>query len=315
MLGKAERAWAPSRRAIMIVAGILAVTLPAAATDRSGTDPGALRDYVEAYQKVWNTRDAAAVAAFFAEDADVVMGNVPAVRGRAAIETWWRAYFERQEPERRGTFDVTAARLLTPDVGLVNIDSTTHGVSSGGDPLPVRRFRGTWLLRRDGTEWRIEAMRGQPTEEDRVELKPSLETAESLRPQVRALVAAYEDAFNRRDPDALSALYREDADLIVRNGPVVRGEQAIRDWWHAYFEKPRSYRALFIVDEIRMLGDDAALLNVTATGAPLEPSSEPVPVRSARGTWVLVRQGGRWRIAALRVLQSESDRLIRASDR
>lgn len=302
-------------RAAIFAMSIFATAAPGVARAQVVADSADLLEYVEAYQSALDTRDPVAVAAFFSEDADLVPGNLPALHGRGAIEAWWRTYFERQEPERRGRFDMTSARLLTPDVALVNLATTTGGRGLGGEALPVRKARATWLLRRHGGQWLIEAARAMPTEKDRVELIPSLETAESLRPDVRALVAAYEDALNRHDPEGLSALYREDADIIVRNSPVIHGPQAIRRWWKNYYSQPRPYRAVLIIEKIRMMADDVALLNVIGTGATLEATDRLVPTRETRATWVLRREDGKWLIAALRVLPSENDRVIRVSGR
>jgi uncharacterized protein (TIGR02246 family) len=292
------------------VASVLAALAPGAANAQAVTDSAMLSERVAEYQAVWNTRDETALAAFFAEDADLVMGNQRAARGRAAIEAFWRRYFSRQEPERRGTFAVVSARRLTPDVALVNVTSTTHGADVAED-LPVRRARGTWVLRRADGEWRIEAMRGLPTEADTVELIPSMALAESMRPDIRVFVDAYEDAFDLHDADSLSAFYRDDADIIVRDGPFIHGGQAIRDWWRTYFSRARPYRVLLIIEDIRMVADDVALLNVIGTGQPLEAEGRLVPTRAARATWVIRRENGEWRIAALRMLPGEDDRLVR----
>jgi len=294
---------------------IVVAASPSVATSQGAADSADLRQRVEAYQSAWNAQDASAVAAFFSIDADLVLGTLPAIRGREAIEAWWRAYFKRQETERRASFDVTSARLLTPTDAVVNVSTTTTGRVGGGEPLIVRKARVTWLLHRDDGNWLISAMRGLPTEEDHVELTATLETAESLRPDIRAFVRRYEDAFDRHDPDALSAFYREDADIIVRNSPVVKGAHAIRQWWENYFSQARPYRVQLIIDEIRIVGDDVALLNFVATGAAAETTAEVVPVRSTRATWVVVREDGQWLIAALRVLPSEDDRIIQAPRR
>ena len=277
-------------------------------------DPPDLLQFVETYQTAFDTRDPAAVAAFFSEDADLVPGNLPALHGRRMIEAWWRTYFERQEPERRGRFDVTSARYLAPDVALMNLETTTGGNGLGG-VLPVRKARATWVLRHQDGQWLIEAARALPTEKDRVELIASLEAAESLRPEIRAFVEAYEDTFDRHDAEALSAFYRDDADIIVREGPVIHGAQAIREWWRTYFSQPRPYRVLLIIDDIKVMSDNAAILNVTATGATSDATGQLSPARWARATWVLVREDGEWLIGALRVLPSEDDRVTRESDR
>lgn len=298
-------------RGAAIALGVVVTALPGEAEAQAVADSAALHEYVETYENAMSTHDPTVVAAFFSEDADLVPGNLPVLNGREAIEAWWRAYFERQEAERRGTFSVTSTRFLTPDVALVNLAITSGGVGAGGEELPERKARGTWLLRRHGGQWLIEAARILPTEKDRVELMPSLEAAESLRPQLRALVAAYEDTFDRHDPEGLAAFYRDDADIIVRNSPLIQGKQAIRSFWRTYFSQPRPWRVLLIIDEIKMLSDNVALLNFTATGATFEAMDRLSPVRRARATWVVAREDGSWLIAALRVLPSEDDRVIR----
>lgn len=91
-----------------------------------GSDvPGAVRAVVDAYGHAWNTHDAASVAAFFSEDADMVMGNGPRVNGRTAIQDWWGHYFGAIDEQRTGTFAVESIRLIAPDVALVNVTSRT----------------------------------------------------------------------------------------------------------------------------------------------------------------------------------------------
>lgn len=299
------------RLTAIIALGILATALPEVVAAQAEGDSATLREHVKNYQSAMSTHDSTVVAAFFAEDADLVPGNLPALHGRAAIEVWWRLYFERTEAERRGTFDVASMRFLTPEIALVNLAITSGGTGVRGEALQERKTRGTWLLRRHDKQWLIEAARILPTEKDRVELLPSLEAAESLRPELRAFVAEYEDTFNRHDPEALGAFYRNDADIIVREGPIIHGGQAIRKWWLDYFSEPRPYRALLIIEEIRMMADNVAIIDFTATGARSEAMEQLQPVRRARATWVVIREDGDWLIAALRVLPSEDDRVVR----
>lgn len=298
-------------RGIIIALGIVATAFPNVVLAQAVADTATLNEYVASYQKAMSTQDPTVVAAFFSEDADLVPGNLPALQGREAIEAWWRTYFKRTEPQRRGVFDITSSKFLAPDIALLNLAITSSGVDAGGKALQVRKARGTWLLRRRDGKWIIEAVRILPTEKDRIELTPSLESAKSLRPHLRAFVAAYEDTFNRHDPDALSAFYRDDADIIIRNGPVIHGTQAIQKLWRDYFSQPRPYRVLLIIDEIKMMSDNIALLNLTATGATSETKEQLQPVRTVRGTWVVVRADGDWKIAALRALPSKADRVIR----
>ena len=280
-----------------------------AAQDVDGS--ATIRARIEAYRNVWNTHDPSALAAFFTEDADFVMGNLPSVRGRQEIQHWWQDYFERQEPERGLTLDVGPVRFVAADVAVVNVGTTTGGRNDVGQELPARKFRGTWVLQRRNGTWLVAAMLGLPDEGDRVVLNASVATTQALRPRIRAFVGAYEDALNTHDPSAVSAFYTDDADMVIRNSPVVHGRQAILDWWRTYFSQPRPYRAILIIDEIRMMAPTVALVNFIATGAGPQADAEPSPVRYTRASWVVVREGGEWLIAALRVLPSEEDRIVR----
>jgi uncharacterized protein (TIGR02246 family) len=300
-----------------VALGVLSVWTPAAAAGQAAGDFAAIRARIETYlAAAWDAHDASALGAIFTEDADLVMGNLPAAWGRREIQDSWQTYFRRQEPERRLQLDVASLRFLTPGVATMTVTTTTGGPDSEGRELPARRFRGSWVWRRQRDVWLISAMRGLPLEEDRVDLNATAEAAETLRPDIRGFVAAYEDALNAKDLGALSAFYSDDAELIVRNSPLVSGRQAIEAWWRAYLAEPRPYRALLIIDDIRRITPDVTLLNGTATGAlPQQAAERPTPVRYTRWTWVLVREAGEWRIAQLLVLPSEDDRIIRSGSR
>ncbi len=307
--GQSRALLIPMHAAMFAIVAIVVLVAYGMARADERSDLAPLQEYVEAYDKAWDTHNPTALAAFFSEDSDMVFGSAPGVHGQKAIEAWWRTYFDAQEPDRLISIRLTSARHLTPLVAVVNVETTT-----GGGTLPARDTRGTWLLRQQDGQWQIAAMRGLPTESDQVKLKASQEAAEALRPQIRAFVAAYEDTFNRHDTDALAAFYRQDAEIIVRNDAIVQGGQSILDWWRQYFSQPRPYRALMIIEEIRMIESDVALLNVIGTGAPNNATIQPNSVRYARATWLLVREEGRWLIAALRVLPSDFDQITRATD-
>jgi uncharacterized protein (TIGR02246 family) len=286
---------------------------PGATSAQTAADSVALRARIEAYRTVWNTHDASALSAFFSDSADLVMGNQPEAVGRQAIRESWRDYFSNQEPERHLTLDVHSVRFVDPEVAVVHVTTTTGGRDREGRALLSRRFRGAWVVQRRSGEWLISAMRGEPTEQDRVVLNESLAAAEELRPGIRAFVDAYEDAFNSHVASAVSAFYADDADIIVRNGPVTHGRQAIQAWWQSYFVESRPYRAIYIVKDIRSVTPDVALVNLVVTGAAVESTAEPAPVRYTRATWLLARdgEGARWLLSAVWVLPSEEDDIIR----
>ncbi len=306
-------AWMP---AVALAASALATLVPDVMAAQTAEDSAAVAARIDAYRTAWDTHDASAVAAFFTEDADFVMGNQPAAVGRPAIREWWSGYFSHQEPERHLVLDVGSIRFATADVAVVDVATTTGGRDRQGQDLLARRFRGTWFVHRQRGAWLISAMRGLPAEEDRVVLNASVAATEEIRPEIRAFVDAYEDAFNHHDPAAVSAFYGGDADIVVRNGPVTRGRRAIEAWWTSYFSQPRPYRAVLVLKDARMITPNVALINVIGTGLPDEPALRRAPTRYARATWLLARQeDGGWIITALRVLPSEDDQIIRGSGR
>lgn len=289
---------------------IISVLIPKTVMAQETMDSTGLKQLVKDYQKVWNTRDAMEVAKFFTEDADMIFGNFPASRGREAIEAWWKGYFNRQEPGRRGWFDITSIKFLTPVIALIALESTT-GIAK--DTSTYRKARGNWLVNKNSGHWMISALQGLPSTKDHVELVASLETTEHLRPTIRAFVTNYEETYNQHNPEELSKFYTTDADIIVREKPEIRGKDAIEAWWKNYFSLPRPFLALFIIDDIRELSDNIAILSFTVTGATpaMQIQSQPLPVREARARWIIVRKNGKWLITSIRVLPSIYDRVIR----
>ncbi len=300
------------RNRLIIITTIVFITeFSGMALAQTVNDSVSLYKFIEAYQDTFNTRNAAALSEFFTENADVVVGNMLEAKRRQAIQNWWNSYFAKQEPGRKGTFTVNSLRKISADIAMINILSVTGGRDTSGIELRIRKARGTWVVRRLNSKWLISSISMMPAETDSVVLKASLETAKSLRPQIRAFVDAYEDAFNSHDPSAVSEFFRNDADIIVRNNPLIQSKQEIQKMWSDYFSKPRNYRALFIINEIRTISDDVVQLNITATGAIPETEDKLKPVRQASAMWILVHEAGKWRIAALRVMPGKEDIIIR----
>jgi uncharacterized protein (TIGR02246 family) len=127
-----------------------------------------LSEMVSQYIAAWNTHDPAALAEYFTADADMIMGNGPILEGRAEIQSSWREYFAVQEPERTLTIEILGAREIATGVALLNVRTTTGGRTAQGIELLSRYFRGTWVLVRHDGDWLVSAMRGMPTQQDRI---------------------------------------------------------------------------------------------------------------------------------------------------
>src|SRR5712692_2470642 len=101
-------------RIASVVALVIVTASPNVARAQAQDPSQALRARVQLFQTAWNAHDAGAVAAFFADDADQVMGDGPTTVGRQALEQWWRARFASMEPGRRITLTVSSLRLIAP---------------------------------------------------------------------------------------------------------------------------------------------------------------------------------------------------------
>jgi uncharacterized protein (TIGR02246 family) len=136
------------------------------ATSNFATAEDATSDFsfLEVYASAWNKHDGAALAALFTADADIMMGNLPVIVGREAIQDWWQTYFSRIDEGRKGEFELLSDRVIAPGVRLVNIRSKTSGTNESGDPLETRLARGTWVVVKKGGTWLIAALRGLPAE-------------------------------------------------------------------------------------------------------------------------------------------------------
>lgn len=119
---------------------------------------------------------------------------------------------------------------------------------------------------------------------------------------LRKFVAEYEEAWRSHDAKRLADFFAEDSDMIVGIEPRISGRAAVESWWKLYFSRIDSGRVLSIsIESVRILRPDIALLNVdTTTGGTHSKTKEVLESRSARGTWVVTRVGGDWKIAALR---------------
>lgn len=131
---------------------------------------------------------------------------------------------------------------------------------------------------------------------------------------IGAFVDGYRTAWDAHDPVALGAFFTEDADMIMGVAPAARGRAAVQDWWREYFARQEPERRVVIeIHDVRVVAADVAVLNVATTTRGRNARSEELRARRARGTWVVVRKDGMWRIAAMRGMPTEQDQIIRRS--
>jgi uncharacterized protein (TIGR02246 family) len=111
---------------------------------------------------------------------------------------------------------------------------------------------------------------------------------------VRAVVDAYSAARDKGDAAALTALFTADADQLVSSGEWRRGREAVVKGSLASSQQTQGKRT-FTVDTVRMIA-----ANVAVADSRYEIAQTDGTTRRMWASWLLVKDGGGWKIAAIR---------------
>jgi uncharacterized protein (TIGR02246 family) len=117
---------------------------------RQADGESAVRAHFDAFARAWVAGDARAVAAEFAEDADLLRPNQPPVVGRSAIEAFYAQMFAGPLKGVAKKTTVDRVRLVTPLVAVVDssytLDRDDPALHARGASLTVMEKReGRWL--------------------------------------------------------------------------------------------------------------------------------------------------------------------------
>ena len=112
---------------------------------------------------------------------------------------------------------------------------------------------------------------------------------------IKALVARYVDAREKRDAKALEALLTPDADQLVTTGEWRQGRANVIQGGLASSQANPGSRAITI-EAVRFVAPDVAL----ADGRYEIAGAAGAAPRRMRTTFVVTRSAGEWRIAAIR---------------
>ena len=149
-------------------AGLLAVAIGAAGRASAGpaeADEAAIRKASEEFVSAWNRHATKAMAAFWAEDGDLVNPWGRVARGRAEVERLLGEEHAGTGPFRDSQLELRdqAVRLVTPDVAVCDWQATLSGViGPDGKALPPQAERVTVLAKRVAGAWSCAAARTGP---------------------------------------------------------------------------------------------------------------------------------------------------------
>jgi uncharacterized protein (TIGR02246 family) len=131
-------------RILMIVAGLGLVAAPAVAQNKAT---------IEKLNDVWtaafNKGDAVAVAALYTEDAYVLPPGSAMVKGRAAIEAFWRQAAQQMTDAKLTTVDVLPlGRSAAREIGTVTLKTKSQ---------PPQEVVGKYVVvwRKMGRDWKL----------------------------------------------------------------------------------------------------------------------------------------------------------------
>ncbi len=108
------------------------------------------------YAAAWAKQDAKAVAALYAEDADLVIANGQSFQGRAGIEQAMQEWFGGILKDTTFAETIEKVRLVKKDVAIVDSELQIKG--SGGDEAAGHFHLVTILSKHDG-HWLSETTR------------------------------------------------------------------------------------------------------------------------------------------------------------
>ncbi len=148
---------------LFLALALAAAACPAAAAPPAPADRAALETLARGADEAWNRRDAAAMSAHYAPDANLLFaGMAEPVRGRGAIRGHFEKAFAARTGELRHITRITHLDLPRPGVAVSDADVVVERRGADGSWTPVRSFTNTSVAILEGRRWKLAAVRAQP---------------------------------------------------------------------------------------------------------------------------------------------------------
>jgi uncharacterized protein (TIGR02246 family) len=119
---------------------------------------------------------------------------------------------------------------------------------------------------------------------------------------IKQLMANIDEVYNKRDAEAYSGYFTEDADFLWATGQLSTGRSEIKQQvTNAFTMVSPEYKHISEMQKIRFLKPDIAIGDGTVAFAR---EGTPEPVWKAPASCVLKKEKGEWRCASVRLIPS-----------
>ncbi|MES2612615.1 MAG: SgcJ/EcaC family oxidoreductase [Pseudomonadota bacterium] len=115
---------------------------------------------------------------------------------------------------------------------------------------------------------------------------------------IRQTLQRYEEALNRADTAAIVQLYTEDGVQMAPDAPAAAGREALKSAYAGTFQAI-ALKLVFTVDEVQLLGKDAALVRSRSSGTlKVQGNDQPAGPAAFKELFVLRKQrDGQWKFS------------------
>jgi uncharacterized protein (TIGR02246 family) len=116
-------------------------------------------------------------------------------------------------------------------------------------------------------------------------------------PPAAKAIAGITEAWANNDATAFAKVFTRDGTMVLP-GLYIKGQDGIEQFMtQAYATQYKGTRVTGSPVDMRVIGDDLAII-VTEGGVLLPGETDVAPARRIKATWVVVREGADWRLAA-----------------
>jgi uncharacterized protein (TIGR02246 family) len=228
-----RRRIAPAIPALLAALALVGCDGGAGAT---GDAASAAAEVTGRWSEAFAAGDASKLAALYTEDARSTPPSGPAIAGRAAIESYWRA-----DIGRGGVKTILKPADALVDGNVLQTDGTYEVVGADGGALARGQYQQLWTRVDSGWQVHREMWR----------LDPGLQRTNELADQ---LTERWTTFYNAGDAPGLGALYDGDAALSTAAEGTFNGRPAIQAFWADDFGGGKPVSTL-TVNDVYAAGD------------------------------------------------------------